>query len=115
MQIYVALPSVLYVAERMWRLTRIVACRASCNVPPFKIYLSLVQIYVALPFVLYVAERVWRLIRNVAFKGDLLDVELLPGRGRNGGGGVTVLRMRRPRDFNYRSRALQRALERLCL
>lgn len=57
------------------------------------------QIYVLLPMVLYIAERTWRLLRNVAFHGELLDVELLPG-GR--GGGVTVLRMKRPRDFSYR-------------
>ena len=35
-------------------------------------------------------------------QGDLLDVELLPG-GKGRGGGVVVLRMRRPRDFSYRS------------
>jgi hypothetical protein len=37
----------------------------------------------------------------IPLQGDLLDVELLPGvKGR--GGGVVVLRMRRPRDFSYR-------------
>jgi respiratory burst oxidase len=61
---------------------------------------SVTWIYIALPFLLYVAERAWRLIRNVAFKGDLLDIELLPGK--DGRGGVTVLRMRRPRDFSYK-------------
>ncbi len=66
------------------------------------------QIYIALPFLLYVAERAWRLIRNVAFKGDLLDIELLPGK--DGRGGVTVLRMRRPRDFSYKWAAPARTL-----
>jgi FAD-binding domain len=62
------------------------------------------QIYVALPLVLYVAERVWRLVRNIAFRGELLDVELLPGSGKppKPSGSVTVLRMRKPRDFSYR-------------
>ena len=36
-----------------------------------------------------------------SIQGDLLDVELLPGKSSRGGG-VTVLRMRKPRDFNYR-------------
>lgn len=60
------------------------------------------QIYICLPMALYIAERAWRLIRNVAFKGDLLDIELLPGKGGSSRGGVTVLRMRRPRDFSYK-------------
>ena len=62
------------------------------------------QIYVALPFVLYVAERIWRLVRNVAFKGELLDIDLLPGQGKDGNvnGGVTILRMHKPYDFSYR-------------
>lgn len=58
------------------------------------------QIYVALPLLLYVAERIWRLLRNFAFKGELLDIELIPGKGR-----VTVLRMRKPIDFSYRQAA----------
>ena len=71
------------------------------------------QIYVALPFFLYVAERVWRLVRNVAFKGELLDVELLPGSGKKPkpSGSVTVLRMRKPRDFSYRQARSQALVE----
>ncbi len=73
------------------------------------------QIYCCGPLALYIAERAWRLVRNVAFKGDLLDVELLPGKSRGGGGGVTVLRMRRPRDFNYRCVSLRALGRRQCL
>lgn len=36
-----------------------------------------------------------------SLQGELLDVELMPPT-REDSGGVTVLRMRRPRDFSYR-------------
>jgi hypothetical protein len=82
-----------------------VALRLGCELPVANICIVIfAQIYVALPLVLYVAERVWRLVRNIAFRGELLDVELLPGSGQppKPSSSVTVLRMRKPRDFSYR-------------
>lgn len=83
-----------------------VTLRLGCKLPIANVICNCMfaQIYVALPLVLYLAERVWRLVRNIAFRGELLDVELLPGSGKppKPSGSVTVLRMRKPRDFSYR-------------
>mmetsp|Transcript_19749 Transcript_19749/g.59648 ORF Transcript_19749/g.59648 Transcript_19749/m.59648 type:complete len:932 (-) Transcript_19749:862-3657(-) len=54
-------------------------------------------IYCALPLLIYIAEKIYRFLWPFAVSGELLDVELLPGKEP-----VVVLRMRRPRGFVYR-------------
>mmetsp|Transcript_19750 Transcript_19750/g.59654 ORF Transcript_19750/g.59654 Transcript_19750/m.59654 type:complete len:963 (-) Transcript_19750:862-3750(-) len=57
---------------------------------------SVTWIYVALPLVIYIVEKLYRFIWPIAVSTELVDVELAPG-DKN----VTVLRMRRPRGFQY--------------